>query len=77
MSAPYTVGRPQIDINSLTWRELRVWAGERIARLHVKLERADLGPDETQRARGEIVAFRALLALQEPAPERRPDENYA
>lgn len=66
----------QIDENSTTWRAIRTYLNERLAKCREKNDK-QLDADETARLRGEIAAIKDLLALPaRPARVAKDDPGY-
>lgn len=56
----------EIDFNGAAWVQVVAWAQQRIEQLR-KLNDGDLDPLKTAAVRGEIKAYKSLLALPEQA----------
>jgi hypothetical protein len=62
------------DLGSHCWRELVKHAEAKLNRLHLKNEN-DLDPVATAHVRGQIKAWKDLLALGNPSPAMVADEG--
>lgn len=58
-----------IDIGSPSWRTVRKWAEDRLAKQRLKLESIGISPTESDAARGAIRELKDLLRLPEPQPD--------
>jgi hypothetical protein len=62
----------EIDPRSPTWRFIEQHAEKRLADLRLRNERMSMGPDETAYTRGQIAAWKELLALPAKADPAQP-----
>lgn len=60
--------KPVIEPRSLTWRFIEQHAGLRLAALRLANDRKSLDATDTAHTRGQIAAWKELLALATPAP---------
>lgn len=60
--------KPEIEVRSPTWRAIEAHAGQRIDALRVENDRKGKDAIDTAYTRGQIAAFKDLLALAKPAP---------
>lgn len=65
----------KIDIASETWAAVRQFCEQRIDRATEIVLRTGLSPAEYDAARGEITAYRAVLAM--PAPLNVASSDYS
>ena len=63
--------RPELEPRSSTWRFIEAHAAKRIAELRERNDRMD-APDVTANTRGQIKAWKELLALPEKADPAQP-----
>lgn len=57
-----------LDPHSTTWRALKAWAEQELARIRLHLEQPDLDAISTATDRGVIVGLKAFLALADDKP---------
>lgn len=57
----------EIEPRSTTWRLIEQHAEKRLTELRLRNDRMSMGPDETAHTRGQIAAWKELLALPEKA----------
>jgi hypothetical protein len=62
------LGLNRLDPNSSTWHAVATWAEGEIAKARSRNDNIHNTPDETAALRGEIRAFKRLLALTKPNP---------
>lgn len=79
MSDDIRPAKPVLDANDLqtaVWRKIKEHIEAKRARACIRLE-GDLDPVETSKVRGELKAYRHLLALghPSPAPDAHEDET--
>lgn len=63
-----------IDKNSPDWGGTKTWLEKMIETSRQRLEGADCGIKEADHLRGEIIAYRKIIATVEPAPIILPSE---
>lgn len=68
--------KPQLEPHSSTWRFLEDFAVKRLAELREKNDRMD-SPDMTANTRGQIKAWKELLALPTKADPAQPAGDQA
>lgn len=62
----------EIDSRSPTWRFIEQHAEQRLTELRLRNDRMTMGPEETAHTRGQIAAWKELLALPAKADPAQP-----